>query len=140
MVCKEGEVVTNGAAVLLKKLNIEPFQYGMKVLSVYEDGSILNAEVIALTPDDICANFTKYVNNISALSLALGIPVECSVPHMISNGFKNIAAFSLESGFKIDALEKAVAAGPVATTGGAAKVVEAEEEAEKEEEDRKSVV
>jgi large subunit ribosomal protein LP0 len=121
VVCKEGEVVTNGAAVLLKKLNIEPFQYGMKVLSVYEDGSILNAEVIALTPEDICANFTKYVNNISAMSLALGLPVECSVPHMIANGFKNIAAFSLESGFKIEALEKACAAGPVAT-GGAAKV------------------
>lgn len=39
------------------------------------------------------------------MSLELGIPTEASVPHMIANAFKNVAAISLETGFEIEALK-----------------------------------
>jgi len=40
----------------------------------------------------------------AALSLALGEVNELSVPHMIKNGFKNLAAISLETDLKIKQL------------------------------------
>ena len=41
----------------------------MKVLTVYDDGSILTPEVVALTNNDILAKFSNGVKNMAALSL-----------------------------------------------------------------------
>lgn len=77
----------------------------MEILKVYDDGSILTPDVVSLTPDDILKKFCEGVANISGLSLELGIPTECSVPHLIANAFKNLAAISLETPYKLAALE-----------------------------------
>jgi hypothetical protein len=37
--------------------------------------------------------------------LAAGYPIEATVPLIIANGFRNIAALSIESGFKIPELD-----------------------------------
>jgi len=34
------------------KLNITPFYYGMHVLGVYDDGIMLDGEIISMTPND----------------------------------------------------------------------------------------
>jgi len=39
--------------------------------------------------------------------LELGYVTSAAVPHMIINAFKNLAAISLETGYKLDALEAA---------------------------------
>jgi large subunit ribosomal protein LP0 len=44
----------------------------------------------------------------AALSLELGLVTKASVPHLLVNAFKNVLAVSLESGYKIDALEAAM--------------------------------
>jgi len=103
-VCTKGNVVGNSEATLLQKLNVKPFEYGMVVLSVYDDGSILSSEIVSLTPDDIMAKFSKGVSNIAAMSMELGIPTEVAVPHMIANAFKNLAAISVETGYTLDVL------------------------------------
>ena len=100
-VCIKGQPVTNSASALLKKLNITPFDYGMELVGVYDNGSILSPEIVSITPDIILQMFTKNAQNIAALSLALNIPTQASIPHLIANGFKNIAAISLETNFKI---------------------------------------
>lgn len=51
--CVKGEPVTAAAAALLKKLNVTPFTYGMELLEVYDNGSIISADVVSITPDDI---------------------------------------------------------------------------------------
>jgi len=104
-VCTKGKKVANSESVLLQKLNLKPFEYGMEVKFVYDDGSILTPEVFKMSPDDIIAKFRKGANNLAALSLAVGEVNELSVPHMILNGFKNIAAISLETGVKVKQLE-----------------------------------
>lgn len=105
--------MNNSAAALLKKLNITPFEYGMEIVSVYSAGSMLDASVVSITPDSILAKFSSCVSNISAMSLALNLPNACSIPHMISNSFKNICAISLESGFEIEAMKNLSTAAPV---------------------------
>jgi len=70
------------------------------------------------------------------MSLELGIPTECAVPHMIANAFKNLAAISMETDYKLDALanmQQASTSSAVQTKTEAK--VEAPKEEEKEEEE-----
>jgi len=76
----------------------------MEVKFVYDDGSILTPEVFKMSPDDILAKFRRGCNNLAALSLAVGDVNELSVPHLMLNGFKNIAAISLEADIKVKQL------------------------------------
>lgn len=135
-VCFNGKEVNNSAAVLLKKLNITPFEYGMELVSVYSNGSILSPEIVSITPDSIVERFQSAVQNIASMSLALGMPNAASVPHMIANTFKTVCAISMESGFDIEAM-KNMSSAPAAAAPVEAKKVEeqAPEEEEEEEED-----
>jgi large subunit ribosomal protein LP0 len=111
-VCTKGKKVLHSESVLLQKLNLKPFEYGMEVKFVYDDGSLLTPEVFKMSPDDILAKFRKGANNLAALSLAVGDVNELSVPHMILNGFKNLAAISLETGAKLPQLGAMSTAAP----------------------------
>jgi hypothetical protein len=42
--------------------------------------------------------FQQGIKNLAGLSLEAGYPIEATVPLIIANSFKNIAALSLESG------------------------------------------
>lgn len=99
-VCEKNRPVSNSEATLLQKLGIKPFAYGMEIIAVYDDGSILTPEVIAISPDDIVRKFQAGASNITALSMELGIPTEASVPFLLANAFKNLAAISLEAHYK----------------------------------------
>jgi len=132
-VCTKGKKVANSEAVLLQKLNLKPFEYGMEVKFVYDDGSILTPEVFKMSPDDILAKFRKGVANLTALSLGVGDVNELSVPHHLLNGFKNIAAISLEADIKVKQLG-AMTSGPAPSTASApAKAEEKKAEPKKEE-------
>jgi large subunit ribosomal protein LP0 len=104
-VCTGGKKVTNSEAVLLQKLNIKPFAYGMEILSVFDDGTILTPEIFNMNPNDIIAKFRANASKIAAISLAVGQPNALSVPHMIVNSFKNLASIALETGLKFKQLE-----------------------------------
>jgi len=82
----------------LKKLNLKPFAYGMKITGVYSDGSILPEAVLNVDPSSLVSKFQAGIKNIAALSLSAGYPISATVPLIIANSFKNIAALSLESG------------------------------------------
>lgn len=111
-VCEKGRPVSNSEAVLLQKLNIKPFFYGMEVINVYDDGSVLPIEVLSISPSEIVKKFQCGASNITALAVELGIPTEASVPVMIANAFKNIAAISLETSYKIAELEALQSSAP----------------------------
>lgn len=111
-VCTAGKKVGNSEAVLLQKLNIKPFAYGMEIQFVFDDGTILTPEIFNMSPDDICNKFRTYANNIASISLEIGQPNALSVPHMIINSFKNIASIALETGLTFKQLQSMQQAGP----------------------------
>ena len=98
-VCTKDKKVKASEAALLKKLNMKPFHYGMKIIGVYDDGAILPEEIINIDPASLLGKFENGVKNIAGLSLSAGYPIEATVPLIIANSFKNIAALSLESGY-----------------------------------------
>jgi large subunit ribosomal protein LP0 len=111
-VATKGKKIGNSEAALLQKLNLKPFQYGIEMKYVYDDGSIMTPEVFNMSPDEIIGKFRKGCNNLASISLNLGMPNELSIPHMIINGFKNVAAIGLETGLKFKQLDSLTSGGP----------------------------
>jgi len=151
-ILKTGEKVSASAASLLTKLAFRPFEYGMEVEQVYQDGSVFAAAVLDMKDEILISKFMAGVSNMAAFSRELGIPTEAGLPHMFGNAFRNVAALVSEIDFTFKEVEEvkkfladpsafaaaAASAAPAAGGGGgggggkkeAAKAVE--EEAEEE--------
>lgn len=99
--CTKGKKVKASEAALLKKLNLKPFEYGIKITHVYDEGAILGEEIINIDPSSLLSKFQAGIRNIAGLSLEAGYPIEATIPIIIANSFKNIAALSIESGYFI---------------------------------------
>jgi hypothetical protein len=51
-----------------------------------------------MNPDSLLGKIAEGINNIVGLAVEIGHPTEATVPLLIGNAFKNLAALSLESG------------------------------------------
>jgi len=154
-ICTQGEKVVLSAQALLTKLGLKPFQYGMKVREVYQDGAVFDAAVLDISDALLMTKFMTGVSHVAAFGREVGIPTEAGLPHMMCNAFKNIVATVAEIDFTFEEVAEikeilsdpeklaamkaagAASAGPAAGGGGggaaaeaAAPVVEEEEEEE----------
>jgi len=154
-ILKSGEKVSASAAVLLGKLNIRPFEYGIEVQQVFQDASVFDAAVLDISDSVLISKFLAGIANMAAFSRELGIPTEAGLPHMFGNAFRNVASLVADIDFTFKEVEPVkqfledpaayAAANPAAAAapsggggggggGGAAKaekkVVEEEEEEE----------
>ena len=111
-VLEKGKKIGNSESAILQKLNIKPFSFGMEIMYVYDDGSILTPDIFNLDPEALLGKIRAAANNITAISLAIGEPNVLSIPHMVINGFKKLAAASLETGYPLKLLENLSQAGP----------------------------
>jgi len=146
-----GQKVSTSAQVLLNKLGIKPFEYGVLVDMVFQGGSVFDAAVLDITDDVVMQKFMRGVSNVAAFGREIGIPTEAGVPHMVANAFKNVAALvsdldfvfeevKIVKEFLADPSKFASAAAPAAGGGGgdggaaktAAPVAVVEEEEEEE--------
>merc|ERR1711862_528285 len=153
-ILKKGEKVSASGAVLLTKLSIKPFEYGMEVDHVFQDGSVFSAAVLDIKESVLIQKFMAGIANMAAFSRELGIPTEAGLPHAFGNAFRNVAALVSDISFTfkevetvkafLDDPEAYAAANPVASAsvaGGEAaaaatkqeeKKVEVEEEEEED--------
>jgi len=141
---KAQEKVTASHVALLTKLNIQPFFYGFGVESVYEDGTMYASSILDMSQADLTAKFLRSAQRLAALSLAIGYPTAASIPHLVRNAFKKVAAIALETDIDLPQLHelkefladptKFAAAAPAAAAGGAAAADEEEKPAAKKEE------
>jgi len=136
------EKVGEGATQICKLLGIVPFEYKLEFVFVYMDGVILDKSIIDMPLEAVTENFTNFAGQLTALALGADIPNALSVPHFISNAFKQCLAIGEEVGYSFKQLadaknnaSKAVASGPVETNTTTKKAeVKAEEEEEEESE------
>jgi len=149
-ILRKGEKVTPSAAILLNKLNFKPFEYGMEVDQVFQDGAVFPAAVLDIQDSVLITKFMAGVANMAAFSRELGIPTEAGLPHMFGNAFRNVASLVADIDFTFKEVEDVkkfladptafaaanpVAAAPAATGGGAKKEEKKVVEEEDEEED-----
>jgi len=148
-ILKVGEKVSPSAAVLLTKLAIKPFEYGMEVHQVFQDGSVFDAAVLDISPDVLMTKFMAGLANMAAFSREVGIPTDAGLPHMFGNGFRNVASLCADIDFSFKEIEPVKAfladpsaylaanasAAPAAGGGGEAKKEEKKAVVEEEEEE-----
>jgi len=150
-ILNEVEVVVVGTkvgasqAMLLGKLGVRPFSYGLVFQQVIENGQMYSPAVLDLTDDDMIASFGMGLKRIAALSMATGYPTIAAVPHMIINAYKNVLAIAVETDYSFKYADKVKAyladpsafasAAPAAGGGGGAAAKAPEPEPEEEEED-----
>jgi len=150
-ILNEVEVVVAGTkvgasqAMLLGKLGVRPFSYGLVFQQVIENGQMYSPAVLDLTDDDMVASFGMGLKRIAALSMATGYPTIAAVPHMIINAYKNVLAIAVETDYSFKYADKVKAyladpsafasAAPAAGGGGGAAAKAPEPEPEEEEED-----
>jgi len=106
-ILKIGEKVSASQQVLLTKLGIKPFEYGMIVQQVYQDASVFSAAVLDIKPAELIAKFCVGIANMAAFSRELGIPTAAGVPHALGNAFKNVAALVGKIDFEFKEVEEA---------------------------------
>jgi large subunit ribosomal protein LP0 len=153
LLIKQGEKVGLSQAVLLTKLSIRPFFYGMKVRSYYDDGNAYDASVLDITDEMIADSFFQGTRRVAALSFSLNYPTIVNVPHSLINAYKKCLALGLSLNTytweKLDTVKKilenpdafrAAAGGggggaPAAAGGGAAAAVDTKDEDKEEESD-----
>lgn len=104
---KKDEKVGASDAALLQMLKIRPFSYGLKVVQVYDSGSVYSPSVLDITDDQLIKSFVQGVTNIAAVSLQIGYPTAASVSHSIVNGFKNLLAIAVETEISFKEAEQA---------------------------------
>jgi len=150
-ILKKGERVSPSAAILLTKLDIRPFEYGMEVMKVFQDGACFAAAVLDMKQDILIQKFVAGIANMAAFSREIGVPTEAGLPHAFGNAFRNVASLIADIDFTFAEVEEVkkfladpdayaaanpVAAAPAAAAAGgdaapakaAAAVVEEEEE------------
>jgi len=143
-VCIKGEKISASAVALLSKLNIRPFQYGITVDTVYENGSTYAVKFLDMDDSDLIAMFTGSVAQLAAVSFALGYINQATLPHSFGRAFKTIVSLALATDYDFDELKlvkemiaKPGAFAPAAPAAGAGPVAVAkakEPEPEPEEE------
>jgi len=121
-VCTKGEKITASAVALLNKLNIRPFEYGITVETVYEDGATYSVKALDMGEGDLVNMFTNAAARVAAVSFALGYINQVTLPHSFGRAFRMVCAIALETGYDFDELKavKEAIANPGASAGPAA--------------------
>jgi large subunit ribosomal protein LP0 len=121
-VCTKGEKITASAVALLNKLNIRPFEYGITVETVYEDGATYSVKALDMGDNDLVNMFTNSAARMAAVSFALGYINQVTLPHSFGRAFRMICAIALETGYDFDELKavKEAIANPGASAPAAA--------------------
>jgi len=87
-------------------LNIKPFLYGCKIQCVYDNGQVIPASVLDMTDEDVMMKIRRGVQRIASLSLQVGHPTIASIPHTVSNGYKNLVAVALSTKYSFKQVEE----------------------------------
>ena len=94
---KAGDKVGNSEAVLLQKLHINPFDYGLVISDVYDNGSMFDVKVLDLTDEDLSFKLGAALTALASICLKTGYPIAAAVPHSVANAFKCLVALAVES-------------------------------------------
>jgi large subunit ribosomal protein LP0 len=102
----EGTKVGTSEAALLQKLGVRPFEYGLRMVYIFE-GGIFDPKVLQITEATLMAKWSAAVGFVASLSLAVGMLTEASLGSVIVGGVKNIIAVALECDYlEFEAVKK----------------------------------
>ena len=106
LIVKTGKKVGPSEAALMNMLNLSPFTFGLTVIDIYDNGSTYSPKMLDITEAVLEGLVKNAVNQVAAISLAVGIPTAASVPHLMINAYKNLVAVTLGTDYSFPAADK----------------------------------
>lgn len=97
-----GEPVGISEANLLNMLNIMPFEFGMDITKVFENGEVFGKDILLIDEKCISTMISEAIASIAAISLGAGFTTEASVPYEINNAFVDVQKIAFGLGINID--------------------------------------
>lgn len=94
-IVKTGQKVGASQSALMQMLNLQPFHFGMSVLSIYDDGAIFEPSILDITDEFLMSRLQSAIKNVAALSLEIKFPTVASAPHSLVNAYKRILGCAL---------------------------------------------
>ena len=94
-IVKNGQKVGASQAALMQMLNLQPFHFGMSVLSIYDDGAIFDPSILDISDEHLVDRVKETIKKIAALSLEIKFPTVASAPHSLVNAYKRILGCAL---------------------------------------------
>jgi len=115
---KKGDKVGSSESTLLQMLDIRPFEYGLQMIAVYDEGTTSDASIIQMTDEVVLSKFLVGIGNVASICMGINFPSLVSFPHVVMNGFKNLLSIALETEYTFPSAEtfKEMAANPGAFT------------------------
>ncbi len=98
VVAKAGEEITPTVASALAKLDIKPFEIGLKLKAVYEDGVIYTPDVLDIDEEETMNNLQNAVRKALNLAVNAGYPTKQSITFMIQEAFRKALNLSVNAG------------------------------------------
>jgi large subunit ribosomal protein LP0 len=105
-VVTKDEKVSSSAAVLLAKLKMTPFEYGLVIKYVMDNGAIFVPDVLDITDSDLLKGFAVGVRQVASLSFGANFPTVASVPHSFINAYKAVLAIAVATDYSFSQAEQ----------------------------------
>lgn len=86
-VAKKGEKITDGVAKALRKVNIFPFEVGIKLIGAKEDGLFYSPEILDITPTQLTLDLKQELQKAFALSVNTNIPTQQNIEFILKESF-----------------------------------------------------
>ena len=102
VVVKEGEVISQKAAELLSRLGIEPMEVGLDLLAVYEDGEILEKNVLFIDEEEYKQKFEQASSWAFNLAVNTAYPTDVTLPVLIVKAHTDAKALALDQNLIAD--------------------------------------
>ncbi|MCX8199901.1 MAG: 50S ribosomal protein L10 [Candidatus Micrarchaeota archaeon] len=96
---KKGEAISDGAAKILQKLDIKPFDIGVELATAYRDGTLYASDVLDVDEKAYLDRLVKAFLDARALSVEVAYPTKDNVKLLITKAHRNARALAIESGF-----------------------------------------
>ena len=106
--CTKGELVTETVSAMCRLLNIIPFEYAMKMKSVYIAGELIDEEYVNFDSSKVVGLFQENAKLVTAVSLEANIANSLSIPHLVLNTFKSLLAVGIAGNISFKQLDDAL--------------------------------
>ncbi|MEM3364440.1 MAG: 50S ribosomal protein L10 [Candidatus Micrarchaeia archaeon] len=98
-IVKKGEAISDGAAKILQKLDIKPFDIGVELSTAYRDGTLYASDVLDVDEKAYLDRLVNAFLDARALSVEVAYPTRDNMKLLITKAHRNARALAIESEF-----------------------------------------
>ncbi|MFA5797332.1 MAG: 50S ribosomal protein L10 [Candidatus Woesearchaeota archaeon] len=122
-VAKKGDIISPQLSSLLLRLGIEPMEIGLNLTAVYENGEILQAEVLDIDQDAFMLKLTTAATEAVNLAIDIAFPASGVVALLIQKAFRDAKTIAREQNILADLMVEEIIAKADAQANAIATIV-----------------